>query len=85
MTGTVSEIASAPQRYVGKVVTVSGEVNRVFGPRWFSTGGQEFGSSELFVLGRSPVPGLLNDLADSGEVCVPRTRSVPIHRPRSAN
>lgn len=68
MTATVSDIASAPQRYVGKVVTVSGEVNRVFGPRWFSIGGQQFGGSELLVLGRSTVPGLLNDLADSGKV-----------------
>jgi hypothetical protein len=68
MTTTVADIANAPQRYVGKVVTVSGEVNRVFGPRWFSIGGEEFGGREILVLGRSATPGLLNTLADSGKV-----------------
>ena len=68
MTTTASDIASTPQRYVGKVVTVSGEVNRVFGPRWFSIGGEEFGGREILVLGNSTMPGLLDNLADSGKV-----------------
>ena len=68
MTTTVSDIVNAPARYAGKVVTVSGEVSRVFGPRWFAIGGQEFGGHELLVLGSSTMPGLLSDLADSGKV-----------------
>jgi hypothetical protein len=68
MTTTVSDITTGPQRYVGKVVTVSGEVGRVLGPRWFTIGGQEFGGSEILVLGKSTMPGLVNRLADSGMV-----------------
>ena len=63
---TVSEIARNPGGFAGRVVTVSGEVNRVFGPRWFSIGGEGFGGSEeLLVVGPSDVPSLVNRLADS--------------------
>jgi hypothetical protein len=67
-TTTVTEIARNPQQFVGKLVTVSGEVNRVFGTRWFSIGGDDFGGEEVLVLGPATVPGILNNLADSGKV-----------------
>ena len=37
---TVKSIVANPQKADGKLVTVSGEVNRIFGPRWFSIGGE---------------------------------------------
>ena len=66
---TVKDITSNPSAVEGRIVTVSGEVNRVFGPRWFSIGGEGYGGGEeLLVVGASAVPALLNNLADSGKV-----------------
>jgi len=63
---TVSEVAENPLRYAGQVVTVSGEVERIFTPRAFTIGGPDFiGEDELLVVGPSTVPAILNDLADS--------------------
>ena len=68
LTTTVREIAADPQRVIGRVVTVSGEVGQVFGPRWVTVGGTDFGGPEVLVLGRSTLPGILSNLADSGKV-----------------
>ena len=68
VTTTVQEISRQPERFVGRSVTVSGEVGKVLGPRWFTVGGEEFDGAEILVLGRSTVPGILSDLADSGKV-----------------
>jgi hypothetical protein len=66
---TVKDIVSNPQQSAGKTVVVSGEVNRVFGPRWFSIGGEGFGGGEeLLVVGPTRIPKLLDNLADSGKV-----------------
>lgn len=66
---TVSAIRANPAQLEGRLVTVSGEVNRVFGPRWFSIGGEGFeGGEELLVVGSSRFPALLDDLADAGRV-----------------
>jgi len=66
---TVKSIVSNPQQADGKLVTVSGEVNRIFGPRWFSIGGEGFdGGEELLVVVASRVPALLDNLADSGRI-----------------
>ena len=66
---TVQDITSNPSAVEGRIVTVSGEVNRVFGPRWFSIGGEGYGGGEeLLVVGPSAVPSILNNLADSGKV-----------------
>jgi len=66
---TVKSIVANPVQAEGKLVTVSGGVNRVFGPRWFSIGGEGFdGGEELLVVGSSRIPALLNDLADSGAI-----------------
>ena len=68
LTTTVKAIAADPQRFIGRVVTVSGEVGQVFGPRWFTIGGTDFDGAEVLVLGRSTLPGILSNLADSGKV-----------------
>ncbi len=66
---TVKSIVANPQQADGKLVTVSGEVNRIFGPRWFSIGGEGFdGGEELLVVGPTRVPALVNSLADSGKI-----------------
>jgi hypothetical protein len=63
---TVSEVAENPLRYAGQVITVSGEVDRIFNPRAFTIGGPDFiGEDELLVVGPSTVPAILNNLADS--------------------
>ena len=64
-TVTVNTIAAAPTEHVGRLVSVSGEINRVFGPRWFSIGGEDFGGQELLVVGPATVPAIVNSLADS--------------------
>ncbi len=68
LTTTVNAIADEPSRFVGRIVTVSGEVGDILGPRWFTVGGDEFGGEEVLVLGRSTLPGLVSTLADSGRV-----------------
>lgn len=68
LSATIAELAADPEEFAGKVVTVAGEVNRVLGPRWFTIGGEEFGGHEILVLGRSTVPALLSDLADSARI-----------------
>lgn len=66
---TVRAIHQNPAQAQGKLVTVSGEVNRVFAPRWFSIGGEGFeNGEELLVVGSSRLPALLENLADSGQV-----------------
>lgn len=69
MLASVHEIARSFNSLQGRTVVTSGEVNRVFGPRWFSIGGGDFeGGGELLVVGPSTVPGILSNLADSGAV-----------------
>lgn len=64
-TVTVSAIADDPTAYEGKLVSVSSEIDRVFGPRWFSLGGEEFGGDELLVVGPTTVPAIVETLSDS--------------------
>ena len=65
---TVPELASDPETYMGRVVTVSGEVNKVLGQHWFTIGGEDFGGKEVLVLGRMSMPALIQNLADSVHV-----------------
>ena len=66
---TVQEITRNASQWNGRMLITSGEVNRVFGPRWFSIGGGDFeGGGELLVVGPSTAPGILSTLADSGAV-----------------
>ena len=59
---TVKDLTSNPSVAEGRIVTVSGEVNRVFGPRWFSIGGEGYGGGEeLLIVGPSNVPSILKD------------------------
>ncbi|HEY0970302.1 MAG TPA: hypothetical protein VGE02_04925 [Gemmatimonadales bacterium] len=64
-TVTVDAITANPDRYEGRLVSVSGEIDRVFGERWFSIGGEEFGGDELLVVGPTTVPAIVNTLGDS--------------------
>lgn len=64
---SVPEITAGADSLEGRVVIVSGEVNRIFGPRWFSIGGGDFANGEeLLVVGQADMPALLNSMADSG-------------------
>ena len=65
---SIPELATDPEEYVGRTVTIAGEVSRVFGPRWFTIGGPEFGGKEILVLGRSSSARLVQSLADSSRV-----------------
>ena len=62
---TVRTISDNPGAYAGRLVSVSSEIDRVFGPRWFSIGGEEFGGAELLVVGPATVPAIVNTLGDS--------------------
>ena len=62
---TVPELASDPEEYVGKTVTVAGEVHRILGQRWFTIGGEDFGGKEVLVLGGTTLPMIVQSVADS--------------------
>ncbi|HYX34554.1 MAG TPA: hypothetical protein VE954_15740 [Oligoflexus sp.] len=51
----VEDIKENPTAYLGKAVTVSGEIERVYGPRAFQLGGTEFFDSEIRVLTAQPL------------------------------
>ena len=54
---TARQIIENPSAYVGKVVTVSGDVEEIFGPRAFEMdSGLSVG--ELLVIGREPYPAI---------------------------
>ncbi len=59
---TAAQVIENPSAYVGKTVTVSGDVEEIHGPRAFN---MDSGSSvgELLVVGREPFP----NLADAGD------------------
>ena len=58
---TANQVVENPSAYVGKTVTVSGDVEEIWGPRAFN---MDSGASvgELLVVGREPFP----NLADAG-------------------
>ncbi|MDP9374472.1 MAG: hypothetical protein M3Q65_18885, partial [Chloroflexota bacterium] len=54
---TVDDITDAPDRYLGRTVTVAGEVDEVLGRRAFTIGGGDFiGDDELLVVGAGELP-----------------------------
>lgn len=59
---TANQVIENPSAYVGKTVTVSGDVEEIHGPRAFN---MDSGASigELLVVGREPFP----NLADAGD------------------
>lgn len=57
MTVTAGDLLDNPARYVGRTVTVSGEVNDVLGPRAFTIGGEEFlPPGELLIVSKNNFP-----------------------------
>lgn len=50
------DLLKSPAEYIGKTVSISGEVDRIFGPRSFTVGGEEFGQSLLIVSEDSIAP-----------------------------
>ena len=66
---TISEITDAPNNYVGNTVTVSGEVNRIVGPRAFTIGGDDFiGGDELLVVSANAMPAIADRTTDNALV-----------------
>jgi len=55
-TVSVSQLLDTPAHYAGRMVTVSGEVNDVLGPKAFTIGGDEFLSGELLVVSPKGFP-----------------------------
>ncbi|MBW3623506.1 MAG: hypothetical protein KY468_08865 [Armatimonadetes bacterium] len=63
---TVSEVVGNAAAYAGKTVVVSGDVNRIFGSRSFTLGGEGWlGGEELLVVTTEPIPAVLNRPADT--------------------
>lgn len=63
---TISLIAERPRTYFGKTVTVSGEVDRVYGPHAFLFEGDQFvGGADLLVVTRQPLPAVPGRPADA--------------------
>ena len=57
---TIDEITDSPGQFLGRTVTVSGEVDAVLGPRAFTIGGDDFiGEDELLVVGANNLPQLI--------------------------
>ena len=61
---TAQQIIENPNAYVGKTVTVSGDVEEIWGPRAFN---MDSGASvgELLVVGREPFPQVTNNGSDT--------------------
>jgi hypothetical protein len=56
---TVNDITGKLDQYLGKTVTVAGEINDVLGPRAFTIGGEEFyGGGELLVVSTRDFPAI---------------------------
>lgn len=54
---TIKDVVDNPDRYLGKTVTVSGEVEDIHGPKAFTLGGEGFlFNKELLVVSARPVP-----------------------------
>lgn len=51
----VEDIKENPAAFLGKTVTISGEIERVYGPRAFQLGGADFFDSEIRVLTAQPL------------------------------
>ena len=47
---TISDIEDNPDRFMGRTVTVSGEVEDIYGPLSFTVGGDDFFGDELLVI-----------------------------------
>lgn len=55
---TVGDVTAAPHSFLGVIVTVSGEVNRVLSSRAFTLGGGAFGGAELLVVAAEVLPDI---------------------------
>lgn len=51
----IEDIKENPSAYLGKSVTVSGEIESVYGPRAFQLGGRDFFDSEIRVVTTQPL------------------------------
>lgn len=60
----IEDIKENPSVYLGKTVTVSGEVERVFGTRAFELGGKDFFDSEIRVITAQPLKESVRRRAD---------------------
>ena len=78
---TVKSIVANPQQADGKLVTVSGEVNRIFGPRWFSIGGEGFDGGEELLVAYEQKPVVMTDFAVTPRVDVLPVVAVPVPMP----
>ncbi len=66
---TVNDVTESPRSVEGRVVTVSGEVNRIYGPHMFSIGGDDFlEGAELLVFGMSSLPSIVEQMDDTTEL-----------------
>lgn len=52
---SLSEVADSPEAHYGDIVTVSGEVDDVIGPRAFTIGGDDF-DDDLLILSIDSIP-----------------------------
>lgn len=64
---TVNEITATPNAYIGKKVTVSGEIKEVYGPKAFTIGPPDASSDELLVVTAKDFPES-SDRPDRAEV-----------------
>jgi len=56
---TIEDIKENPSAYVNQTVTVSGEIEKIYGPRAFRMGGPDFFGNEVRVLTLKPLkPGI---------------------------
>lgn len=53
---TVTDIADNPDDYVGRTVTVAGEIEEILAPQVFRLGGEDFYGGELVVISEKPIP-----------------------------
>jgi hypothetical protein len=55
---TIADVVERPERFIGRTVTLRGEVERAYSPRAFTLGGDDLlFDRELLVLGRSGAAG----------------------------
>ena len=66
---TVQDVLDEPDRYVGKAITVQGEVAETHGPHWFTIDAPGVLDDEMLVFSRDPYEAFEGrEVAVSGEV-----------------
>ncbi|HET9236643.1 MAG TPA: hypothetical protein VFO10_05310 [Oligoflexus sp.] len=60
----VEDLKENTAAYLGKTVTVSGEIEEIYGPRAFKLGGKDFFDSEIRVITSQPLKASVQERAD---------------------